>query len=79
MVSMRVLPTGYLYTEGRAAIREVTSMTHEDTRSIKASAAVANSDSEPVEMAAYSWMMKRQKLTTNEAFTANLTFGPFSK
>lgn len=50
---MRVLPTGYLYTLGRAAIRDVTSMTHDDTRSMKASAAVANSDSEPVEMAAY--------------------------
>lgn len=53
IVSMRVLPTGYLYTLGRAASRDVTSITHDDTRSIKASAAVANNDSEPVDMAAY--------------------------
>ena len=53
IVSMRVLPTGYLYTLGRAAMRDVMSMTTEETRSMKASAAVANSDSEPVETAAY--------------------------
>jgi hypothetical protein len=34
-------------------MRDVISMTHEETRSMKASAAVANRDSEPVEMAAY--------------------------
>jgi hypothetical protein len=54
IVSIRVRPTGYLYTLGLEAKREVTSMTQEDTRSIKASAAVANKDREPVLMAAYS-------------------------
>ena len=78
IVSILVLPTGYLYTLGRAAIRLVMSMTNEETRSMKASAAVANNDSDPVEMAAYIWIMNRQKLTTNEALTANFTFGPFS-
>lgn len=78
IVSMRVRPTGYLYTLGLAAIRDVMSMTTEDTRSMKASAAVANSESEPVEMAAYIWITNRQKLTTKEAFTANRTLGPFS-
>jgi hypothetical protein len=34
-------------------MRDVISMTTDDTRSMKASAAVANKDSEPVEMAAY--------------------------
>ena len=36
-----------------ANIRLVMSMTHDDTRSMKASAAVAKRDSEPVEIAAY--------------------------
>jgi hypothetical protein len=53
IVSMRVRPTGYLYTLGRAAMRDVMSITTEETKSMKASAAVANSDSEPVEIAAY--------------------------
>lgn len=52
IVSIRVRPTGYLYTLGLAAMRDVMSMTIDDTRSMKASAAVANSDSEPVDMAA---------------------------
>jgi hypothetical protein len=60
-------------------MRDVMSITHEDTRSMKASAAVANNDSEPVEMAAYIWMMNKKKLTTKDAFTANFTFGPFSR
>ena len=52
IVSIRVLPTGYLYTLGLDAIREVTSMTTDETRSMNASAAVANSDKEPVLTAA---------------------------
>ena len=32
-------------------------------------------DSEPVEMAAYIWMMKRKKFTVKDALTANLIFG----
>lgn len=79
IVSILVRPTGYLYTLGLTAMREVISMTTEDTRSIKASAAVAKRDSDPVETAAYIWMMKRKKLTQKEAFTANRTLGPFSK
>jgi hypothetical protein len=38
---------------GRAAMRLVTNMTHEETRSMKASAAVANRERDPVEIAAY--------------------------
>jgi hypothetical protein len=63
---------------GLEAKREVTSMTQDETRSMKASAAVANKDREPVLMAAYSWITKRQKLAMKDAFTANLTLGPFS-
>lgn len=59
-------------------MRDVMSMTTDETKSMKASAAVANSDNEPVEMAAYIWMMNKQKLTMNEAFTAKRTLGPFS-
>jgi hypothetical protein len=62
----------------RAANLDVTSMTHDDTKSMKASAAVANSDNEPVEIAAYIWMMNRKKLTMKDALTANFTLGPFS-
>lgn len=42
-VSILFRPTGNLYTLGRAAMREVMSMMNDDTRSMKASAAVANS------------------------------------
>jgi hypothetical protein len=35
-------------------MRDVISMTTDETKSMNASAAVANSDSEPVEIAAYS-------------------------
>jgi hypothetical protein len=53
IVSIRVRPTGYLYTLGLAAILEVASITHDDTKSMNASAAVANNDRDPVETAAY--------------------------
>ena len=89
---------------GRAASLEVTSITHDETRSIYSlvniwhaqhalelkylrmhprqsqtasiqsvngsagySAARAGTDREPVEIAAYSWMMNRQKLTVKDA------------
>ena len=42
-----------------------------------ASAAVANKANDPVEIAAYSWIINRQKFTKLDAFTATLTFQPF--
>lgn len=41
----------------------------------KASAAVANNESDPLEMAAYIWMMKSQMLTVKDAWTASLILG----
>jgi hypothetical protein len=52
VVSICVRPTRYLYTLSLAVIFDVTSLMQDDTRSMKASAAVANSNSEPEEIAA---------------------------